>query len=89
MSKIHYLKRGDSSRWSSLYCPMRKLVLMIIGRRTPLFLPVLVDNVFEIIKSEILVLYFGVERNLKFISARMLINDTGMAQRSIQNDQKF
>ena len=40
------------------------------------------------IKSEILVLYFGVERNLKFISARMLINDTGMAQRPIQNDQK-
>jgi len=26
--------------------------------------------------SEILVLYFGVERNLKFVSARMLINDT-------------
>ena len=62
---------------------------MIIGRRTPLFLPVLVDNVFEMINSEILVLYFGVERNLKFISARMLINDTGMAQRPIQNDQKF
>ena len=68
---------------------MRMLGLINIARRSPLFLPVLVDNVFEMIKSEILVLYFGVERNLKFISARMLINDTGMAQRPIQNDQKY
>ena len=45
---------------------------------------VCVDDIFEMIKSEILVLYFGVERNLKFISARMLINDTGTASKQIQ-----
>lgn len=45
---------------------------------------VCVDDIFEMIKSEILVLYFGVERNLKFISARMLINDTGTALKQIQ-----